>query len=109
MGMTLDITAGIVLVIYTLFLFFTGYLVGRRVKKVELFKDGFLKDCGVCKAHFKDIYEIHLKATLAKISTEVEQRITKSPWNSYKNRERDSAFLEVLEILDKYTTETEDT
>lgn len=32
MGMTIDFTVGIILVIYTLLLFFTGYLVGRRAK-----------------------------------------------------------------------------
>ena len=31
-AMALHITAGIILVIYTLFLFFTGYFVGRRTK-----------------------------------------------------------------------------
>lgn len=35
MGMTIDITAGIILVIYTLFLFFTGYAIGRRGRRWE--------------------------------------------------------------------------
>lgn len=102
MRMTLDIIAGIILVIYTLFLFFTGYLVGRRVKTIEIFKDDFLKDCEVCEEHFKDIYEKRLKVILTEIRIEVEQKITKRPWSNYKDRERDSAFLEVLDVIDRY-------
>ena len=46
---------------------------------------------------------------LAKIRAEVKGKIVKRPWLDFKDRERDrnDAFLEVLDIIDKYRIESE--
>lgn len=45
---------------------------------------------------------------LDKIRAEVEKKIIKRPWLDFKDMERDrnDAFLEVLDIIDKYKTES---
>ena len=44
---------------------------------------------------------------LDKIRAEVKKKIVKRPWLDFKDRERDrnDAFLEVLDIIDKYREE----
>ncbi len=44
-----------------------------------------------------------------KIRAEIEAKIIRRPWLDFEDRERDrnDAFLEVLDILDKYKAESE--
>lgn len=46
-----------------------------------------------------------------KIRAEIEKKIVKRPWLDFEDRERDrnDAFLEVLDIIDKYKTKSEGT
>lgn len=46
---------------------------------------------------------------LDKIRAEIEAKIVRRPWLDFEDRERarDDAFLEVLDIIDKYKTESE--
>lgn len=45
---------------------------------------------------------------LDKIRAEIEAKIVRRPWLDFEDKERDrnDAFLEVLEIIDKYKTES---
>ena len=47
---------------------------------------------------------------LKKIRAEIEAKIVRRPWLDFEDKERDrnDAFLEVLEIIDKYKSESED-
>ena len=58
-----------------------------------------------------DVIEVEeeQKTLLDKIRTEIKLKIVKRPGLDFKKRERDrnDAFLEVLDIIDKYKTESE--
>ena len=41
----------------------------------EMLKNGLLKDCEVCEAHLKDIYEARLKADMVAMLTEIQLEI----------------------------------
>jgi hypothetical protein len=47
---------------------------------------------------------------LDKIRAEIKSKIVKRPWLDFEDRERDrnDAFLEVLDIIDKYKAESEE-
>lgn len=47
---------------------------------------------------------------LDKIGAEIEKKIVKRPWLDFEDRERDrnDAFMEVLNIIDKYKSESEE-
>lgn len=64
--------------------------------RYDLSEDFHSRDCLVC--------------TLDKIRAEIKAKIEKRPWLDFKDRERDrnDAFLEVLDIIDKYKAESED-
>lgn len=51
-----------------------------------------------------------LNDTLNEIKAEIEGKIVKRPWLDFEDRERDrnDAFLEVLDIIDKYNTKYKD-
>ena len=51
-----------------------------------------------------------LNTILDKIRAEIEGKIVKRPWLDFEDRDRDrnDAFLEVLDIIDKYKAESED-
>jgi hypothetical protein len=59
-----------------------------------------------CKGDYKDCTD----CVLDKIKTEIEGKIVKRPWLDFEDRERDrnDAFLEVLDIIDKYKAESEE-
>ena len=50
------------------------------------------------------IKALEQQSTLDKIRAEIEGKIVKRPWLDFEDRERDrnDAFLEVLDIIDKY-------
>ena len=50
------------------------------------------------------------REVLDKIRAEIKGKIVKRPWLDFEDRERDrnDAFLEVLDIIDKYKAESED-
>lgn len=50
-----------------------------------------------------------MRDVLDKIRYDVEKKIIKRPWLDFKDMERDrnDAFLEVLDIIDKYRKESE--
>lgn len=66
-----------------------------------MFASGLLKDCEMCKAMQEPI--------LDEIRADVNEKIIKRPWLDFEDRERDrnDAFLEVLDIIDKYKRESE--
>ena len=68
----------------------------------KMFASGLLKDCETCKTMQEPI--------LDKIRAEIEKKIIKRPWLDFEDRERDrnDAFLEVLDIIDKYKAESEE-
>jgi hypothetical protein len=68
------------------------------------------------KPHIKGDYYDGFKSGLRtaewrydKIRTEIKAKIIKRPWLDFEDRERDrnDAFLEVLDIIDKYKAESE--
>lgn len=67
------------------------------------------KQLAICNDN--DIYEWIKNGTpLDSIRAEVKGKIVKRPWLDFKDRERDrnDAFLEVLDIIDKYMAESEE-
>lgn len=62
------------------------------------------------EAFFVAIDALKQEPVLDKIRAEIKSKIVKRPWLDFKDRERDrnDAFLEVLDIIDKYKTESEE-
>lgn len=55
------------------------------------------------------MYAIKTGTPLDELRTKIKGKIVKRPWLNFEDRERDrnDAFLEVLDIIDKYSTENE--
>ena len=83
-----------------------------RFKPIEKFKDWIIGLDGlVCVlSDAPTIIEGSEECVLDKIRAEIEAKIVRKPWLDFKDREsdRNGAFLEVLEIIDKYKAESED-
>lgn len=60
--------------------------------------------------HILESENERMRDILEKIRAEVEKKIVKRPWLDFEDRERDrnDAFLEVLDIIDEYKKESEE-
>ena len=58
---------------------------------------------------FNQGYEQGIFDVLDKLKVEIEKKIVKRPWLDFEDRERDrnDAFLELLDIIDKYKNNAE--
>jgi hypothetical protein len=60
--------------------------------------------------YHKELETSKQEPMLDKIRAEIKSKIVKRPWLDFEDRERDrnDAFLEVLDIIDKYKAESEE-